>query len=158
MHETYAYKEALRLSNKETEERINDINMKSFSLLQAKQGAPVHTRDGVPVTILCTDARSACPIVALIHLGDGTDEIRQYHSDGRYSTYGTTGLDLVTGTDEYNLPETVYINIYMDNRGDYMSGLFADDEAFLSEEEAKDNVLHGSKLVTTAKVTIPRHP
>ncbi len=43
-----------------------EIKFKPFDLEAAKNGAPVVTRDGQPVRIICFDKQGGCPIVALV--------------------------------------------------------------------------------------------
>jgi len=67
---------------------------------------PCRTRDGRAVRILATDARSICPIVALVEAfpgdevpsGDQIESVETYYEDGRYSTESIaigSGWDLV---------------------------------------------------------------
>jgi hypothetical protein len=61
--------------------------MKPFNLEQAKAGAPVQTRDGRPVRIICTDRKSEqLPIVALVDAGNTEWEIC-YSAEGRNMRY-----------------------------------------------------------------------
>ncbi len=47
-----------------------EIKFKPFDLEAAKNGAPVVTRDGQPVRIICFDKQGGCPIVVLCRLCD----------------------------------------------------------------------------------------
>ncbi len=71
---------------------------------------PVQTRDGRPARIICTDCKSAYPVIALVDLSrDGTEAILTYTPDGLL-VEGREGnpADLV------NTPErlTGWVNIY----------------------------------------------
>ncbi|MBP5220585.1 MAG: hypothetical protein J6034_07790 [Bacteroidaceae bacterium] len=75
---------------------------KPFSVEAYNNGAKVETRDGRAVRILCTDARSVCPIVALL-IGE-SDEIATYHINGRFSYIDHSDKDLVI-VEEVDEPE-----------------------------------------------------
>lgn len=62
------------------------MNTKPFDLEAAKNGAPVCTRDGRPVRIICydkvTNARNHRTIVALIQSENGGEYVEEYYSNG----------------------------------------------------------------------------
>lgn len=58
--------------------------MKKFDLEAAKAGAEVCTRDGREVRIICFDAKSKYPILALIRRGDGKESLYTYTIDGHF--------------------------------------------------------------------------
>lgn len=64
---------------------------------------PAQTRDGRPVRILCTDANSVMPIVALISGGMHGPTASHYHSSGRVSLKNECRQDLVN-VDEFAKP------------------------------------------------------
>jgi len=68
---------------------------------------PVQTRDGRKVRIICTDARSAYPIIALIEMSNGGESRMSYTADGT-SMYCTPSAQLI------NVPErkTWWANVY----------------------------------------------
>lgn len=68
---------------------------------------PVQTRDGRKVRIICTDVRSAYPIIALIEMGNGGESRMSYAADGT-SMYCTPSAQLI------NVPErkTWWANVY----------------------------------------------
>ena len=61
--------------------------------------------------------------------------------------------------EDSSLPNEAFINIYY--RSVPIPGsapaMFADDEVYLSEKEAKDNINQNLVLVTTAKVQLSHH-
>ena len=59
--------------------------MKQFNLNEylANSSRKVVTRDGRNVRVLCTDAVSGCPIVALVRNSQGHDAVYQFKIDGR---------------------------------------------------------------------------
>lgn len=75
--------------------------MKPFDLEAAKRGEPVVTRDGRPVRIICFDANSDAPIVALVQLlknvnkDNDTEYVFSYDLKGRYLQAEETELDLM---------------------------------------------------------------
>lgn len=58
-------------------------NLKPFSLVDAKAGKPVCTRDGRKARIICFDAKGIQPIVALITCGNEEKSVR-YKISGRF--------------------------------------------------------------------------
>ena len=73
----------------------NKNNLKPFSLELAKQGKPVCTRDGVKARIICFDAKSDAPIIALITTDDGTEIAFDYLSDGTFFNRENPDNDLM---------------------------------------------------------------
>lgn len=61
------------------------LNLKPFDLQKAREGKPVCTRDGAKARIICFDAKSDAPIIALITTDDGTEIAFDYLSDGTFS-------------------------------------------------------------------------
>lgn len=63
--------------------------MKPFDFVDAKNGAPVCTRGGLKVKILKFDLKNCnYPVVALITLKDGSECIKTYTTDGKFSVSG----------------------------------------------------------------------
>lgn len=58
-------------------------NLKPFDLEAAKAGKPVCTRDGRRARIICADAKSEYPVIALVERGEGTEAVISYRLDGR---------------------------------------------------------------------------
>ena len=73
----------------------NDTRV-AFDLAKAKAGAPVRTRDGRKVRILCFDRAGLRPIVALVKEDDDEESLLSYQEDGT----------LVTREPEYDLMMT----------------------------------------------------
>lgn len=73
--------------------------MKEFDLEKAKAGAPVCTRDGNPVRIICWDAKDHFfPIVALVD-DDDTETVETFTDDGFWQNDKTdNGLNLMMAT------------------------------------------------------------
>ena len=62
------------------------MDLKPFDLNLAKAGKPVCTRDGMPVRIICFDAKGMHqPIVALVTQDNGVEYIETYYSNGRFN-------------------------------------------------------------------------
>lgn len=60
-----------------------EMKLKPFDLEAAKAGAPVVTRDGKPVRIVCFDAKGSQPLLGLIEWG--RDEMAcRYSANGEY--------------------------------------------------------------------------
>lgn len=85
-------------------------NLKPFSLEAAKTGKPVCTRDGAKARIICFDAKSDAPIIALITANDGTETTFDYLSDGTFFNSENPDNDLMM------LPEKKegWVNVYKD--------------------------------------------
>ena len=81
--------------------------MKPFNIGHAKQGKPVCTRDGRKARIICFDAESEHPIIALV--SDGVQESPyDYTKEGYYHTDGIEAMvDLMMASEK----KTGWINI-----------------------------------------------
>ena len=122
--------------------------MKPFNLEQAKAGAPVCTRDGQPVRIVCYDLKGPknYPILALIESPVGEEATVSYALNGRYSLYSETGIDLMMAS----VKREGWVNLYT-----YPGGATATDQCALyqSEKEARSHVLKGNGVyVATVKI------
>jgi hypothetical protein len=72
-----------------------EIKFKPFDLEKAMAGAPVVTRDGLPVRITCFDRlHPDYPITALVLEASGVEVQEVYCLDGTYSMYGASSRDL----------------------------------------------------------------
>lgn len=71
---------------------------------------PVQTRSGVPVRILCTDAKKENgPIIGLIQYKDGTESCYRWNADGRFMSPDCEhDYDLVNVPDKH----VFYVNAY----------------------------------------------
>jgi hypothetical protein len=89
--------------------------MKPFDLKAAKKGAPVCTRDGRDVRIICFDRdNDNYPIVALVKSRDGSEEMNSFTINGRFYT----GSDLERPADLLmkSVKKEGWINIYSDSQ------------------------------------------
>ena len=86
--------------------------MKQFSLNEylANPSRKVVTRDGRPVRIVCTDAMSTHPVVALVRYGNDED-IESYSSDGKWSNKPESALDLFFAPEKKGGWVSVYRNV-----------------------------------------------
>lgn len=102
----------------------NKLNLKPFDLEAAKAGKPVCTRGGAKARIICFDAKSDAPIVALVTIDDGTEITFDYLSDGTFLNRDNPENDLMM------LPEKKegWVNIYALNT------------CYSSKEEAEANI------------------
>ena len=71
------------------------LNLKPFDLEAAKAGKPVCTRDGANARIICFDAKSETPIIALITTDDGTEITFDYLIDGTFANSENPDNDLM---------------------------------------------------------------
>ena len=130
--------------------------MKPFNITEAEQGKPVVTRDGREAKILKTDLDSNSPVVAVIRSVGNFEQVFTFNKKGRRSDNVETRLDLFMQEDS-SLPNEAFINIYY--RSIPIPGsapaMFVDDEVYLSEKEAKDNINQNLVLVTTVKIQLP---
>ena len=69
---------------------------------------PVRTRDGKPARIICTDAKSSYPIVALVMLtNENKESVCFYKEDGLYNGIKDHEFDLV------NIPKKITKEAYV---------------------------------------------
>ena len=101
-------------------------NLKPFDLKAAKAGKPVCTRDGAKARIICFDAKSDAPIIALITADDGTEITFDYLSDGTFFNSENPDNDLMM------LPEKKegWVNVY--------KGGLLDTKSYPTKKEALD--------------------
>ena len=122
--------------------------MKPFNLEQAKAGAPVCTRDGQPVRIVCYDLKGykSYPILALIENMVGAEATLSYALNGHHSLKSETGIDLMMAS----VKREGWVNLYTCH-----SGATATDQCTLyqSEKEARSHILKGNGVyVATVKI------
>lgn len=117
--------------------------MKEFSLEEylKNPNREVVTRDGRKVTrILCTDAKTYFPIVALVEVSPGsTDEcLRTFTKDGRYFTEENSPCDLFFAPKKHE----GWVNVYY--RGSYQLGsnviYRTEDEAIAASEDVRNYI------------------
>lgn len=102
--------------------------MKPFDLKAAKAGAPICTRDGRPVRILCFDAKHNYPIKALINTDNIREDFAEYTINGEfYNNQTEDSFDLMMAP----LKHEGWINIYNSTTG-FITGY----KIYDSKEEA----------------------
>lgn len=123
--------------------------MKPFDLEKAKAGAPVQTRDGRPVRILCFDRQSEMyPIVALISHGSCDEAIENYTVKGQHSVCQPPpmpSLDLFMSP----VKREGWVNVYSMEDGNFFTGKFL----YETEERGRKGASDNGGYVTTAKIT-----
>ena len=83
--------------------------MKPFDLEAAKAGAPVVTRDGKKVRIICFDANTgAYVLIALITQDGGGEKVLSMKKDGRRHDYENSTYDLFMAS----VKKEGWLNIY----------------------------------------------
>ena len=119
--------------------------MKKFDLEKAKAGAPVCTRDGKPVRIICYDAKDPnYPIVALVDNFD-TETAETYTDDGFWQRDKTdNGLNLMMATTK----REGWVNIF---RGRFSLGEPMVFGPIWSDEEFARNNAHDCIVTTDGK-------
>ena len=122
--------------------------MKPFNLEQAKAGAPVCTRDGRPVRIVCYDLKGHknYPILTLVESPVGVESAVSYTLNGHHSLDSETGIDLMMAS----VKREGWVNLYTCH-----SGATATDQCTLyqSEKEARSQILKGNGVyVATVKI------
>lgn len=105
--------------------------MKSFDLYAAIAGAPVITRDGRDVRILCFDALGAQPIVGLYKDEDGGEKTFRISNDGRYS-FADCPNDSVLDLFMKPVKKTYWVNVYRSIDGTCLTS----STTYMREEDA----------------------
>jgi hypothetical protein len=77
---------------------------KQFNLADYKPGDKVETRDGRKVRILCTDAKSDCPIIASV-TSPTSDEIAVQYNENGEDDSGEKEYDLFIVTEKPDKPQ-----------------------------------------------------
>lgn len=86
--------------------------MKPFNLEKAKAGAPVFTRDGRDVRLLCFDRKSVYPICGLVDCTDGGEAYETWTSNGMYRTAThSSEYDLFLKEDANETDEQTYYGV-----------------------------------------------
>lgn len=122
--------------------------MKPFNLEQAKAGAPVCTRDGRPVRIVCYDLKGHknYPILTLVESPVGVESTVSYALNGYHSLDSDTGIDLMMAS----VKREGWVNLYT-----YPGGVTATDQCTLyqSEKKARSQILKGNGVyLATVKI------
>lgn len=127
--------------------------MKEFDIEKAKAGAPVCTRDGRPVRIICWDFKEygrkeldeQFPIIALVKYDEGE----------RAFTYRESGKCRVNKDDELVMAPVKHegwVNLYMPDDGFEVVGELVGRSVFESEENAKKVAIGNDAYIATAKI------
>lgn len=128
------------------------IQMKEFDIEKAKAGAPVCTRDGRPVRIICFDyqeygqqeADEKFPIIALVKEDKGE----------RAYVYRESGKCKIDKNDELVMAPVKHegwVNLYMSEDGFKEAGEYVGRNIFVSEEIAKEAAV-SEGYITTAHI------
>lgn len=125
--------------------------MKEFNLEAAKNGAPICTRGGDNVRIVCFDARVGTshdyPIIALIELNEGKDEILiTYTENGKMNRLDESRYDLMM----VSVKKKVWVNLYKDDDGRILTGMNTSD----SEEKAKNSISDKDRYICTKEIEV----
>ena len=74
------------------------------------------TRDGHKVRVVCTDKKEGQPIVGLLLLGDGMEDVQCFCTGGKYfaGSAHESALDLVSEYIEPPQPREVWVRIHSD--------------------------------------------
>lgn len=83
-------------------------NLKPFDLEAVKQGKPVYTRDGRKARIICFDAKSYTPIIALVTADNGEELAFFYKIDGIFCDGENPDNDLVMLSEKHE----GWVNVY----------------------------------------------
>lgn len=125
--------------------------MKPFNLEEAKAGKPVCTRDGRPARIICFDAKSAYPIVALTPDIDGDEIVESYTADGYYYSDRSANVNNLMMAGEKH---EGWINIYKEKYEDSQEVILGGN-IYNSEQVAKDiskGVIENLQHIATIKI------
>ena len=120
--------------------------MKQFSVKEylANPSLKVVTREGKLVRIVCTDAMSEYPIVALVRQNENTESMCNFTQDGTCIKGVESSCDLFFAPEK----KIAWANLYCTELGTMFTGEF-----FKTEEAAlKEKVKDLGKYITTFKV------
>lgn len=153
--ENYPTKEekiAGRIANKvgediqnQLEKNMNKLKLKPFSLEAAKAGKPVCTRDGAKARIICFDAKSDAPIIALITTDDGTEIAFDYLSDGTFFNSENPDNDLMMLSEK----KEGWVNVYSSK---YSDKPHTGNKIFDSKKEALEKGKEIDNYIATSKI------
>ena len=110
--------------------------MKQFSLEEYKknQNCKVVTRDGRPVRIVCTDAMSGYPIIALVRQNENTERMCKFTQDGTYVKGAKNNIDLFFASEK----KVAWANLYCTELGTMFTGEFFKTEEAAIKEKGKE--------------------
>lgn len=129
-----------------------ELNIKPFSLEAAKAGKPVCTRDGRKARIICFDANSPRPIIALINTTD--DEGREFELIENYYNSGKhyDGVDYHTDLMMLTEKRLAWVNVYRGEDGHLKVWNIYDTREEAEMQRYKDG------YIATAKVSWEEQP
>ena len=122
--------------------------MKPFNLEQAKAGAPVCTRDGQPVRIICYDRKGHknYQLLALVESPIGVEFTVSYALNGHHSLDSEADLDLMMAS----VKREGWVNLYTCHSGATVTDQWA---LYQSEKEARSQILEDNGVyVATVKI------
>jgi hypothetical protein len=102
--------------------------MKPFDLEAAKAGAPVQTKDGFQVRLLCFDRKSPLPrfsIAGLVALGEDDERVRLWNKEGVCQTDPCCDLAMAT----VKRSRVQWVNVYKGYSAIHYSKEYADKRA-----------------------------
>lgn len=119
--------------------------MKPFDLEAAKNGAPVCTRNGKDVRIICFDrvSKDLYPIIALIKENNGDEVLYTYTLDGKVSKYSDSPINLVMKP----VKEEGWINLCFNAGRTYLDGfIYKDEETAISTGSSRRDYLRTIRI------------
>lgn len=125
--------------------------MKEFNIEKAKEGAPVCTREGYPVRIICWDAEITYkdrkyPIIAIVGTGDKNypTTVESYDEEGRCASSEESPEDLFMAP----VKREGWINIYKLGAGQRESG----GRIWKDKVSAQDVTQDNESYIATVKI------
>ena len=109
----------------------------------ANPNREVVTREGLPVRILCTNAKRDFPVVALIE-DNGVEEVFFFRPDGLWNKDDVSPIDLFFNT----VKKDGWINLFMHSYGPEAGAIFD------TEDDAAKNACYGKKPSFIATIHI----
>lgn len=112
--------------------RVEERNLKTFNMEEAKKGKRVVDAEGHEVRILCFDkSGDIYPVVALVKNDNGFECLKQFTEEGMYITSGETVMDLkMVPVDKQG-----WINLYRSSQtGEVYCGETICDSEYRAEE------------------------
>lgn len=135
---------AVLQAQKELQSKYNYNNLKSFDLEAAKSGKPVCTRDGHKARIICFDAKSSKPVIALItRKSDDYEEGYSFYEDGRACGDKNNDYDLMMHPER----KEGWVNVYYDNDASSHRGC-----RYIYDTKEQAIKEAGSAYITTVKI------
>ena len=120
-------------------------NLKEFDLEAAKAGKPVCTRNGHKARIICFDAKSSKPVIALItRKSDDYEEGYSFYEDGRACGDKNNDYDLMMLSEK----KEGWVNVYKKEQNRYVKGIFPSREIALNSISEKSR-----EYIATIKIT-----